>query len=273
MNILYCGDKNISDGLIISILSILKHTKEELHIYCLTADIKKYNISPLDDKIIKFLNKYLKNINKKNFIKKIDISDMFKKELPLMNIETRFTPCCMLRLFSDEIKELPSKILYLDNDVVCYNDPTKFYNLDIKNYEIAGVLDHYGSWFFRKRFYKRDYLNSGVLLINLSKVRKTKLFKRARRLCITKKMFMPDQSAINKLSKNKLIVNRKYNDQKKLKSDTVFRHFTTTFRYFPYVRTQTVKPWDVDNLHKILKTYEFDDIIDEYKKIKDEVYE
>ncbi len=34
-------------------------------------------------------------------------------------MKTRFTPCCMLRLFADEILELPDKILYLDNDVIC----------------------------------------------------------------------------------------------------------------------------------------------------------
>ena len=33
MNILYCGDNNIKDGLIISILSLIKHTNEELNVY------------------------------------------------------------------------------------------------------------------------------------------------------------------------------------------------------------------------------------------------
>ena len=33
MNILYCGDSNIVDGLIISILSLIKHEKGKLNIY------------------------------------------------------------------------------------------------------------------------------------------------------------------------------------------------------------------------------------------------
>ena len=41
MNILYCGDRGIEDGLIISILSLLKNVKEELNIYVLTAEIKE----------------------------------------------------------------------------------------------------------------------------------------------------------------------------------------------------------------------------------------
>ena len=36
MNILYCGDKNIADGLMISVLSLLRHVRQPLHIYILT---------------------------------------------------------------------------------------------------------------------------------------------------------------------------------------------------------------------------------------------
>lgn len=271
MNILYCGDRNIEDGLIISILSLLKHVKKELCIYVLTAELKERNIRPVTDNTIDYLNNMLIKRNKKSFIKKIDITDMFLKELPLSNMDTRFTPCCMLRLFADEVHELPSKILYLDNDVVCNSDPLDFYKKDITNYEIAGVLDHYGKWYFRNNIFKLDYLNSGVLLMNLTNIRKNKVFKKARMMCIDKNMFMPDQSAINKLSRNKLIVDRKYNEQKKTKNDTVFRHFTTTFVFFPF-KTRTIKPWHIDKLHNVLKIYEYDDLLEEYKKIKGEIY-
>ena len=36
MNILYCGDRNIEKGLIISIFSLLKNVTESLNIYVLT---------------------------------------------------------------------------------------------------------------------------------------------------------------------------------------------------------------------------------------------
>ena len=39
MNILYCGDKNTKDGLLISIMSLMKNVREPLNIYILTADI------------------------------------------------------------------------------------------------------------------------------------------------------------------------------------------------------------------------------------------
>ena len=202
MNLLYCGDENIADGLFISILSLLKNIKENLKIYILTINLKdeNYNIKGISDYTINFLDGKVKEVSNNNFVKKIDITEIFKKEVPNINMETRFTPCCMLRLFADEIKEIPDKILYFDNDVVVRKDFTQdFYNLDINDYEMVGILDYYGKWFFKNNFLKFDYLNSGVLLLNVEKIRKTGLFKKARKMCQEKKMFMPDQSALNKL--------------------------------------------------------------------------
>ena len=270
MNILYCGDGNIVDGMYISILSILKNIKEELNIYVLTVNVDQENlkIKGVSEASIEFLNKTVKSANENSFVKMIDITELFLKELPVINIETRFTPCCMLRLFADYLEELPEKILYLDNDVVCRKDFTDFYNQDIEEYEIAGVLDFYGKWFFKNNIFKFDYINSGVLLLNLKKIRETNLFARCRKMCIEKEIFMPDQSSLNKLAKYKKIMPRKYNDQRRLHKDTVIQHFTTTFRLFPWFHSLTVKPWDVERLHSVLKNYEYDDILEKYLENK-----
>ena len=266
MNILYCGDENIVDGLLISILSLLKNVKEQLHIYVLTIDTKSERriIKGVPDSTIEFLNNRVKEENQENFVKKIDITKMFEKDLPTQNMETRFTPCCMLRLFADKIPELPDKILYLDNDVVCRKNCSEFYHQNINDYEIVGVLDYYGKWFFKKNIFKFDYINSGVLLLNLVKIKETGLFEKCRKMCRNKKMFMPDQSAINKIAIAKKIEPRKYNEQRKMHKDTVLQHFTTSFRLFPWLHTLTVKPWQVDRVHEKLRLSEYDDILEEY---------
>ncbi|MFQ9297316.1 MAG: glycosyltransferase [Clostridia bacterium] len=140
MNVLYCGDRNIESGLIISILSLLKNAKTNLKVYVLTINSKEWNIDGVTDKCIDVLDNKMKLINKENSIKKFDITEIFEKELPAKNMKTRFTPCCMLRLFADEIPELPDKILYLDNDVICRKDCQEFYNQDMEKYEIARVF-------------------------------------------------------------------------------------------------------------------------------------
>lgn len=255
MNILFCGDRNVQDGLLIAVLSLLENTQEHLDIYVLTLDMSMNGriYSPIEQTFVDYLNETVSaQYDDRLYTKLIDTTDLFKDETPDANLSTRFTPCCMLRLFADKIDEIPDRILYLDTDVICRRDFGDFYYQNMDGVEIAGVLDYYGSWFFRKNIFKRDYLNSGVLLMNMCELRKTGLLSSCRHMCTTKQMFMPDQSALNKLSVSKRICERKYNDQRRLHSDTVFQHFTTHFRFFPYVRTETVKPWQTEEVTTIL---------------------
>jgi hypothetical protein len=105
----------------------------------------------------------------------------------------------------------------------------------------------------------------------MPEIKRTGLFKRVRHLMQVKKMFLPDQTAINKLAKEKRIAPRKYNEQYALQDDTVIQHFTTSFRFFPYFRTQTVKPWDVKRVHSVLNLHEYDDLLNEYLQLKDQL--
>ena len=271
MDILYCGDENIKDGLLISILSLLKTVPSTLHIYVLTikykTETKTYNAIP--DKVINYLDKLVKGKDKESFVKKIDITDMFVKDAPKPNMRTLFTPCCMIRLFADQVDELPEKILYLDNDIICRKDITEFYNQDVEGYEVIGVLDHYGKWFYKKKMFKFDYLNSGVLLMNLKMIKETKLFEKCRYLCKTEKVRMPDQASINRIAISKKSMPRKYNEQRKLHDDTVIQHFTTSFRFFPIFHPLKVKPWQIDRVHKKLHLHEYDDLLNEYLKLKE----
>lgn len=272
MNILFCGDGKIADGVLISTLSLIRNVNEPLNIYILTAtvkrDSKRYDALPAA--FADFLDGKVKQSNPDSTARLYDITELFSAEPPLENMDTRFTPCCMLRLYADLIESLPEKILYLDNDVICRLDPAEFYGQDMTDAEIAGTLDYYGSWFFRNNLFRRDYLNSGVLLLNLRKIRETGLFSKCRKRCQTTEMFMPDQSAINKLSTQKIICPRKFNEQRKLKKDTVFQHFTTSFRFFPWFHTVSVKPWNISGMHNILSLHEYDELLQSYVQLKTE---
>ena len=269
MNLLYCGDQNIQDGLLISILSLLKHGSDELHIYVMTMELhtvqKDYHAIP--DQTISFLNQLVQRTNRNSFVKKYDCTALFKRQIPQKNMGTRFTPYAMLRLFADQLPDLPAKLLYLDSDVVCRQDPREFYHQDITDVELVGVLDYYGRWFFHHSLTHLDYINSGVLLLNMEKIKQTKLFERARERCVKRWMFMPDQSALNKLAQAKRIVPRKYNEQHQLYDDTVFQHFTTSFKFFPLFKIQTIKPWEVQQVHDVLGIHEYDDILNEYQQL------
>ena len=216
MNLLYCGDSNIKDGLFLSIKSILKVEKEALNIYVLSMDYLNYK--KIDSDFIDYLDTLVKEVNKKSFVKLIDMTSIYQEHECKANKDTLFTPYCMLRLYSDLV-ELPSKILYLDTDVLVYRSFKDFYDINNTNYELVGVLDYYGSHVYKKI-----------------------------------------------LCKHKLIVDRKYNEQKAMQSDTVLRHFTTTFKFFPRIKTQKVKPWQINRMHDVLNCHEFDWLLDEYKE-------
>ena len=263
MNILYCGDSNITKGVLLSALSVCKHCDEKLDIYVLTATVDKHKA--IESGFSQALEKAVRAKNKNSTVTLIDLSDKFNSYLPVANMGTRFTPLCMLRLFADEVDELPNKLLYLDTDVMCRKDISTLYNTDIEDVEIMGVPDRYGKWFFGN-ILKHDYLNSGVLLLNMKSIRKSGLFSKCRAMCHDKKMFMPDQSALNKLAKKRKLP-RIYNEQGKIKSDTVLKHFTTFFKFLPFFHAVTIKPWDEDRLHNELGVLEFDDILNKAKGV------
>lgn len=50
MNILFCGDHSVEDGILIATLSLIKHVREPLHIYVMTMTLSSsngHNASPL----------------------------------------------------------------------------------------------------------------------------------------------------------------------------------------------------------------------------------
>ncbi|MCQ2449651.1 MAG: glycosyltransferase family 8 protein [Clostridia bacterium] len=269
MNVLYCGDGNIEDGVIISSLSLCQTVKRPIRFFILTANITHRSTSrkAVDPRFAEFLQAQLQRYNPQSTVTLIDGSDLFSANPPTANMDTRFTPGCMLRLYADLAEGLPDRILYLDNDVICRKDPSAFYDQDMEKTSVAGVLDYYGSWFFKKNIFKRDYLNSGVLLLNMKRIRETALFEKCRTLCRDEEMFLPDQSALNRLCADKKICKAKYNEQHRLRSDTVFQHFTTAFRFFPLFHTVSVKPWNVTDMHRILNLHEYDALLEEYQEI------
>ncbi len=269
MNILYCGDRNIADGLVLSALSLANHTDEPLHIYVLTMSLvtPEKTYAPVPASLLQFLAQKLQETHPGSTVKCTDVAPLFAREVPEINLDTRFTPFCMLRLFADELP-LPDKMLYLDTDVLCRGDFSEFYRQDLSGVEFAGTLDYYGRWFFRRKWYRMDYVNSGVLLLNMKRIRETGLFRRCREMCRTEKMFMPDQSALNRLAQQKRLVPRRYNDQRRLHRDTVFQHFTTSFRFFPWFRVVTVKPWEPEKMHRVLRLHEYDDLLAQWSAFK-----
>ncbi|MBR3168875.1 glycosyltransferase family 8 protein [Candidatus Saccharibacteria bacterium] len=270
MNILYCGDKGISRGVLISILSLLKNNVEPIDVFILT--IKYDEVEPFTERTATFLDKLVREKNSKNSVKLIDATEVFVKNLPKKNMSSYFTPCSMLRLYADKIPEIAKldRILYLDYDVICCRDITEFYHMDLTGIEAAGVLDIYGRKFYHYHgLFKQDYMNSGVMLFNMKECIKTSMFEKAVKQCMKRWMMLADQAALNKSISKRKIMPLKYNDQRERPDkNTVLHHFSNNFKFLPYFHVQKVKPYEIEKVHEILRIHRYDDIFEEYNKLK-----
>lgn len=272
INILFSGNKKVFDGALSELISITNKTKEPINCIIFTANLTriKPEYTAIEDKQIDFLNKVIKTKNENNNVKKIDVTELYEKEFGNCKNEDAYcTPYTLLRLLADLIPEVPDKLLYLDIDMMAAKDISELYNTNVEEYEYAAVKEKYGS-----KLIKWDYINAGMLLFNMKKVKETKLLEKARELIRTKKMLFADQDAIYRSTTKKLLLPRKYNEQGRLNDkNTVICHFSKRLLLWPYPRTENYKQWNVEEVHKVLKCYAFDDDLNEYLEWKNKYKE
>ena len=268
INILLCGNKKVFDGALTELLSITNRTKETINCYIFTMNLSrlKSDYLSITDEQIDFLNEVVQEKNKDNKVFKVDVTDLYEEQFGKCKNESAYcTPYTLLRLLADLIPEIPDKILYLDIDMMVNKDISELYNVDISNYEYAAVKEKYGSVFIWP-----DYINAGMLLLNIKKIKETGLLEKARNLIKTKKMLFADQDAIFRSTTKKMLLPRIYNEQSKFnKKDTVICHFCKRLMWLPYPHTENYKQWHIDEMHKELKCHRFDEDLNEYKVLKE----
>ena len=267
INILLCGNEKVFDGALTELISITNRTKENINCYIFTMDATrlKPEYTPIKDEQVEFLNKVVQSKNKNNKVTKIDVTKLYEQEfLNSKNENAYCTPYTLLRLLADLVPEIPDKLLYLDIDMMAGNDISKLYNIDVSDYEYAAVKEKYGCWLIRP-----DYINAGMLLFNMKKVRKTGLLEKAREKIRIKKMLFADQDAVFWSTTKKMLIPRIYNEQSKFnKKDTVICHFCKRLMFRPYPHTENFKQWNIKEVHEVLKCHYFDKDLEEYLEWK-----
>lgn len=263
INLLLCGNKKVFDGALTLLISILNRTNNPLNVYIFTMDVTrlKKEFVPIEDKQIKFLDKVMKSKNKKCSIKKIDVTDLYNKEFKNCPNEKAYcTPYTLIRLLADLIPDIPDKLLYLDIDMMANDDINKLYSIDINDYEYAAVKEKYGCWLIRP-----DYINAGMLLLNMKKIKKTNLLKKGREMLRQKKMTFADQDAIYWNTTKKKLLPRRFNEQSRVNGKkTVICHFSKRLKFLPYPHTTNYKQWHIEKIHKEMHCHAFDKDLEEY---------
>lgn len=210
VNVFYAGNKRVFDMIMISSLSMAKTASEPLSIYLVTMDLsdEKDIYIPINEDQTHFLEDVIKQYNPENKVIRMDVTEIYKKyrfDNSPNNVD-RFTPYALLRIFADYY-DFPDKIIYLDVDTVINNDIAELYNQDIEDYEIGAVRDVF---IFGLKLHK-TYFNSGMLLMNMKKIKETRYLEKTRNLCNSKKMIFLDQDALNYSVTYKKMLDRKFN--------------------------------------------------------------
>ena len=268
INVLFSGNEKVFDGVLTCVLSILKRTdtKEPFRFYVYTMDATrvKPEYTPISDSLIEILDGIVIEYNAENSMVKVDVTELYEKEFAhCPNEQAYCSPYTLLRLFADIVPDMPDKLLYLDVDILFNRDIRLLYDIDITEYEYAAARDHFGKYLLNP-----NYINAGVLLFNMKKIRETGLLEKSRKLIKEKKLVFADQSAVYRSTTKKKMLPQRFNDQKFLHKHTVVRHFSKRLFYLPYPHTDNIKQWRVSDIHRIFGYYVFDDILYEYIYLK-----
>lgn len=264
VNILFCGNSGVFDGILTCALSIFKRSAsaEPFSFYIFTMDVSHLGsgYTPITERQIRFFDGVIKEYNPENRVRLVDVTDYYMREFSGCPNEGAYcSPYTLIRLFADEIDGIPDRLLYLDADILFNRDIHLLYDIDIDGYEYAAANDHYGKYLINPR-----YINAGVLLFNMKYMRETRLLEKARGLIRAKKLTFADQSAIIRSTTRKKLLPQRFNDQKFLHKHTVVRHFSKRLFWLPYPHTDNIKQWQVSRVHKVFGYYCFDDILYEY---------
>lgn len=163
-----------------------------------------------------------------------------------------FTLTIYFRLFIPEIFKEYDKAIYIDSDIVVNGDISNLYDIDLENNYIGGCRDKsiVGIKEFENYFTKgvginyTDYINSGVLLLNMKELRNKKLSEKFLYL-FNKYHFEnvdPDQAYLNFLCNGKIkYLDNSWNAMPNVKGEVLEHPNIIHYNLF-------FKPWHYDNI-------------------------
>lgn len=194
INVLYCFDDRFWRMATVSIASMLKTKRKDTRIilHCMVAPHTSGRF-----KIARMMRK-----SKGRLIWHV----VKKRENKFRDFQfLRWSPVIFYRLFACDVFGDTDKLLYIDSDTVVCDDLSVLYNTDISEYAIGAVRDmaptkdkknKVGKYVsdFKKKYIKNGlYVNSGVLLLNLPKMREMQ----DDLLAVSVPLVYPDQDVIN----------------------------------------------------------------------------
>ena len=238
------------------ILSVISDNKENQLHNSNNSVSSRVSFSPavfiyIDGEVVAYLNPesdddLIKRFNSNNVITLLDATDMyfsiFEKDKDIF----RFTPYAMLRLLIPHFDCFSGIVLYLDGDTLANNDISYAFDVDMEGYEMCVSKDLIHSEVINDG---TMIFNTGVLLINVDYIRKTKCFDAAIQFYLKYRPDMIDQACLNATCKK---IKRWHNDERfnyqcdGIQDDTIIKHF-----FYPMSYIEDLFYIEPDNIKKV----------------------
>lgn len=164
------------------------HATDPFCFYIFTMDMTRIRpeYTPISEDMTDFLERVAKKFHPQNRVISVDVTVLYERYFGGCPNESAYcSPYTLLRLLADLVPGMPDKLLYLDADILFQRDIRLLYDKDVSHVEYAAARDHYGKYLISP-----DYINAGVLLLNMKNIRTTGLFMKARKLLQTKNSFL-----------------------------------------------------------------------------------
>ncbi len=263
IKVIMSTDDNFVPVTAVSIISLLKYAaKDTFYDINIMSNISNENKIALQ-RLTKFNAQSSVNIidicNNKNCI---EIFNLAKESLK----NSQISAMTFIRFFLPEIFTEDDKVLYIDVDTLVLKDLTDLYNVDVTDYYAAVVEDYIiksacetnelvpefnvsVNEYLQNCLHIQDgrYFNSGVMVINLKRMRAHNISEKLFSLFRSKKVQWHDQCILNTvLTGNVLFVEEKWNYFALLKKnrDASIVHFIGA-----------TKPWRLDSIYSPYSRY------------------
>ena len=207
MNYVFICDDNYVMPTTVTMKSIIENTneKEKLFFHIFTTSMNEHNSE-------KLLNSALNNQIK---IYYIDLNN-YKEMIDKIIVRTHVTYASLLKFEIANILKNVDRALYLDSDIIVKKDLTELFNLDLNNKYAAVVPELWKYLDSDISDVNKQYFNSGVMMMNLKKMREDKISKKLWNkkieLSQDKKNRTMDQDTLNSvLGDNVVFLGVKYN--------------------------------------------------------------
>lgn len=164
INIAFCINNGYVPQLLTVLTSVMKNTSRGVRAYIFSSDLDGMSRAAITK-----LNSAFPELQTKFVTINPDVANKLPRNIDYISAETYYR-----YLIADFLPDL-SKILYLDADIVVNGDLGPLYDMDISDNYIAGAHDAYIDDIKHKPiigFKDSDlYVNAGVLLMNLERIR------------------------------------------------------------------------------------------------------